>query len=294
MKHIILPNTKFNLLTTISYDKNKHKWYCVCDCKTYCHVSSANLVRNSTKSCGCLRESIKKHLQGKKFNYLTVLEKDVKKSTSKRIYWICKCDCGNIKSMRGDSITDGTIKSCGCYNKKVCQEYKNLTGTISGYWTVISHDEAKYCLCKCKCGTIKKVKTQGIVDKTSKSCGCWHIEVATKQIDKVHRDRKIERGLNPDFIYSTENEQIRTSLKPLSKLIRIRDKYTCQLCHKIGGNLPVHHIEKFSIDIENRGNPNNMITLCDGCHKKAHKNNFFGDLDIEIQNKLKERINNLN
>lgn len=52
-----------------------------------------------------------KNLIGKKFNMLTVLSKD------KPGYYLCKCDCGNIKSIKTYNFTSGVTKSCGCYHK---------------------------------------------------------------------------------------------------------------------------------------------------------------------------------
>lgn len=52
-------------------------------------------------------------LTGMKFGRLTVLRIDFKTKTT--IYWICKCDCGTIKSIIGDSVRCGKTKSCGCY-----------------------------------------------------------------------------------------------------------------------------------------------------------------------------------
>lgn len=55
-------------------------------------------------------------IKGQKFNRLTVLELDYIKG--KRTYWKCQCDCGNIISVRGDSIRNGHAKSCGCLQKE--------------------------------------------------------------------------------------------------------------------------------------------------------------------------------
>lgn len=47
------------------------------------------------------------------------MELDTEKTEkTRRSYWICKCDCGNLKSVRGDSLSKGFIKSCGCLKKQ--------------------------------------------------------------------------------------------------------------------------------------------------------------------------------
>ena len=53
-------------------------------------------------------------LTGKKFNKLTVLKLDTDRSNTRVKYWICKCDCGNIKSIEGSRLKNGTTKACGC------------------------------------------------------------------------------------------------------------------------------------------------------------------------------------
>ncbi len=54
------------------------------------------------------------NLINKKYNRLYVIGIDKDKSTNKVKYWLCKCECGNIISVRGDHLRDGSIKSCGC------------------------------------------------------------------------------------------------------------------------------------------------------------------------------------
>lgn len=53
-----------------------------------------------------------KNLDGQKFGMLTVLERDYSRK-SRKAYWLCECDCGNLKSVRSDSLQTQT-KSCGC------------------------------------------------------------------------------------------------------------------------------------------------------------------------------------
>ena len=66
-------------------------------------------------------------LTGQRFGKLTVIKfsKDVQSGNRKRKYWLCQCDCGNLKEVRTDGLTRGTTKSCGCL--KVENSYKNLT-----------------------------------------------------------------------------------------------------------------------------------------------------------------------
>ena len=66
-------------------------------------------------------------LTGEKFGRLTVIGLDDK--PGKKTYWICQCECGNIKSVRSDSLKRGTIKSCGCLKKE--QDQTNLTANHS-------------------------------------------------------------------------------------------------------------------------------------------------------------------
>lgn len=61
-------------------------------------------------------------LSGKKFNKLTVIKFD-RKNQSGKLYWKCKCDCGNIISQRPDSLKSGRKKSCGCITSPSSDEY---------------------------------------------------------------------------------------------------------------------------------------------------------------------------
>lgn len=60
-------------------------------------------------------------MTGKKIGRLTVIERDKMKGSPKgEAYWVCKCECGNIKSIAGSSLRRGRTRSCGClrYDKK--------------------------------------------------------------------------------------------------------------------------------------------------------------------------------
>ena len=59
-------------------------------------------------------------LTGKKFNRWTVL--GIGKFTNRASFWICRCSCGVVKSVRHAGLTRGTSGSCGCLQKELIQE----------------------------------------------------------------------------------------------------------------------------------------------------------------------------
>lgn len=62
-------------------------------------------------------------LTGQTFGRLTVM--GLKETETRKTYWMCQCDCGNVKSVRSDSLLCGAIRSCGCLKK--AQDRINLT-----------------------------------------------------------------------------------------------------------------------------------------------------------------------
>ena len=53
-----------------------------------------------------------KDLTGNRFGRLTVIGR--KEPHGKIVEWDCKCDCGNEVVVRGNNLTSGNTKSCGC------------------------------------------------------------------------------------------------------------------------------------------------------------------------------------
>lgn len=59
----------------------------------------------------------KSNLVGQKFGRLVVLQ-FVGKNKWRKTRWLCKCDCGKEKIIRGDHLISGSTKSCGCLQTK--------------------------------------------------------------------------------------------------------------------------------------------------------------------------------
>ena len=62
-------------------------------------------------------------LTGQRFGRLVVIGVDDR--GTRKTYFNCQCDCGNVKSVRADSLIAGMIRSCGCLKKE--QDRTNLT-----------------------------------------------------------------------------------------------------------------------------------------------------------------------
>lgn len=53
-------------------------------------------------------------LTGHKYGRLRVLS-FAGRDGSNKLRWLCRCDCGNETSVRGNSLRTGNTQSCGCY-----------------------------------------------------------------------------------------------------------------------------------------------------------------------------------
>ena len=103
-------------------------WKCQCNCGNIIIVSGGDLRNGSVQSCGCLvkersRAANLKDLTGQRFGKLTILSLNKNETIkNKATFWNCKCDCGNNKTIRGQSLKMGAVKSCGCLKTSFAEE----------------------------------------------------------------------------------------------------------------------------------------------------------------------------
>ena len=112
------------------------------------------------------------------------------------------------------------------------------------------------------------------IEKIAKIYGCSY-ETIRKflKIYKIKiRKPSTEGGNNQHTIlYWGERRALYHKEKDWRKTIFERDKYTCQFCFKIGGNLEAHHIRSWKNYPNYRLDINNGITLCLDCHHWLHR-----------------------
>jgi hypothetical protein len=123
-------------------------------------------------------------LTGKKFGRLTVIKRDTSVDSKKGAFWLCRCDCGNEKSISSNALRNGATQSCGCLNKEIISKPKDLSDMIGkkfGKLTVVQRNKTHITsggqkkvmwLCRCDCGNEKVVASQDLKSGHTKSCGC--------------------------------------------------------------------------------------------------------------------------
>ena len=110
-------------------DGHHYYWKCQCDCGTITNIKGDSLRSGNTKSCGCGKyNGIKQYNQQQtettlipaqtKFGKLTVLEAIGYKpqytgAAKNRMWYKCKCDCGNFCEVNGNRLKTGHTISCG-------------------------------------------------------------------------------------------------------------------------------------------------------------------------------------
>ena len=112
---------------------------------------------------------------------LTVIRPDPDKPR----YWICRCECGNEKSIRRDHLFDGSTKTCGHGTSKKSTNTKkiDMTGWVMkehgierSRLTVIDqapHKNGRVAWnCICECGNKTIVLGTALRDGSILSCGC--------------------------------------------------------------------------------------------------------------------------
>lgn len=77
---------------------------------------------------------VKNDLTGKRFGNLTVLYDTGIRTKSGHVYWMCKCDCGNLTSVQGKHLISGNIKSCGCKHFEACKTHGKTNTRLYHIW----------------------------------------------------------------------------------------------------------------------------------------------------------------
>lgn len=115
-----------------------------------------------------------KDLVGQRFGKLTVIRYagvHVKPCGTSESKWVCRCDCGNEKTVLRTNLKCGDVKSCGCLSaeikknqtlpnnkaliRQVIRYYKNHAKTRNIIWNLTEEEAEKILFQPCfYCGTV--------------------------------------------------------------------------------------------------------------------------------------------
>lgn len=165
-------------------------------------------------------------LSGKTFGRLTVIRRD--ENISGRTAWLCKCTCGNEKTVITKYLKNGAVQSCGCLRKEqLASKAKDYTDQKFGMLKIIApteHRDKSGCilwLCRCDCGNTIEVSQSALANGNKTSCGCaWeynkkHLNEGIKAEDGTStvllKKRKYRKDNKSGFrgVYRTDDDKFR-------------------------------------------------------------------------------------
>lgn len=298
------------------------RWRCRCECGEEALATSFDLTRGRVQSCGCLRREIKFiDLTGNDYFWLTVITLDEERTyKTNRTYWLCYCNpelggCGNITSVRADSLKGGEIKSCGCYSTEVKKKlgqnkFKDKVGRRFGKGVVLrrnlelSDNKGKVVWdLKCDCKNNYSASTGHLVSGDVRSCGCLRDE-KIRQVGLRQTGTKSPAWKPDKDCVTSLHCRIRTSSQysQWREQVFERDDYTCQVSGQRGVELVVHHIKPFTTILEENSietfeqaleckelwNVGNGITLSKEWHSQTSDNELAFHRVYGVRNFIKE------
>jgi len=128
--------------------------------------------------------SLVRDLTGLTFGSLSVLGVSDAKARDGGAMWLCKCECGNIKSISSRGLIHDNIRACGCKRLARHTDSKISPGMKFGRLLTIKKDiesvgESKW-VCRCDCGNEFNAVASRLVSGKTKSCGCLILDYKTR------------------------------------------------------------------------------------------------------------------
>ena len=156
-------------------------------------------------------------LTGKKFGYWTVIGKDETIHNSQNTRWICKCECGTVRSILRFTLVNGRSQSCGC---RVSEKRKGINKTHGMSKTRLYHE---WLSMRRRCKNPNDKSADSYYNKGITVCDEWNDSfesfslwaLANGYNDRLTIDRiDNEKGYTPDncrWITNEEQQRNRTN-----------------------------------------------------------------------------------
>ena len=118
MSKVININDKFGFWTVVDIapsqvspdGTSRKRFLCQCDCGTLRPVTATQLRTRKSTSCGCKGSYLKPE---EVYQEWTVLYKSDKRNKHGSQFYVCRCSCGVVRSVRMADLLNGSSKNCG-------------------------------------------------------------------------------------------------------------------------------------------------------------------------------------
>lgn len=216
-------------------------------------------------------------------------------------HWTCRCDCGTVMDVIGNSMRQGHSTSCGClHRERVNQPYKLAVGQVYGRLTVLRRSDRKtfypktncmsrqHWVCQCTCGNVVETRGSSLRNGHAGSCGCLAAErrraACTKHgqsktpayVTMKARERN-ERKRKLDIAWTLEMDNLLRELQS--------ECVVCESTYK----LCVDHVKPLSAGHGLR--PGNAVILCVRCNTRK-LNKPLSALPTSVATKIKQAAAN--
>ena len=110
------------------------------------------------------------NLAGKRYGFLTCLQ--FVPDNSRYLKWLCRCDCGNTKTIMTQSLKSGLTVSCGCYGTKRRKETSRTHGDSGNKKRNGTYSSWANMMTRCEWGGHPSYKNYGAIG--IRVCKRWH------------------------------------------------------------------------------------------------------------------------
>lgn len=260
---------RFGKLTFIDLDRSRMDgdsyWVMSCDCGTTKSFLAANVRRGNTRSCCGSANARRQDLIGKRFGRLVALEKV--RSTSGRVQWRCRCDCGGETIAFTASLNSGHTRSCGCLQReKVLGRFIDIAGQKFGKLSVLSRVSGREgagarWLCACDCGGESVVLGSRLRSGEVVSCGC-----AVGSHERLRPSRIVERYNSHRHVRRARLRRSEGTFTPqqVSELLA-KQRGRCAWCRSSLKN-GFHRDHKMPLALGGSNDISNIELLCATCN----------------------------
>ncbi len=201
------------LILSLSHKKDKVYFYnCKCSCGNIHIVSRNALIHNRSRQCTkCARRARFIDLTGMVFHKWKVIKLDPTTECISDKKWICKCECGFVKSVLGGTLKQGASRMCLiCSAKSRTRSYREISeGERFGKLQILQYLKSGLFLCKCDCGDQSEYRGYRLFRNMQDRCvKCTRLKNSYEEIRKSYWEQIIRSAKDRNLDFSIDQEYV--------------------------------------------------------------------------------------